>query len=114
MTLRSRLAGSLLSIAMLGLGGGADRLAAQAQPGCNAMGCEESAALAVALDSVLRAAGARGHPVGPGPRILRTVHRSPFREKGTLSPPVDRVTALISLSFGGAGQGMQSLIPPTS
>jgi len=93
MTLRLRPAASLLGVMIFGLGGGADRLAARVQTGCSAMVCEESAALVAALDSVLRAGEARGFLIRSGPRILRTVHRSPLRENGTLSPPVDRVTA---------------------
>jgi hypothetical protein len=66
--------------------------------GCTALNCAEQSVILVALDSVFAARAKEGAATTAGLRIWKTVHRSPFRMEGTLSPPVD-VIRQFDISF---------------
>lgn len=56
---------------------------------CSASLCAERVIIVMALEAVIAGQTPAGTPPLPGLRIWRTVHRSPFRMDGTLSPAVD-------------------------
>ena len=65
--------------------------AGQTWPPCAALNCQDEAVTVIAVDSLLREGASRGFPACEGPRIWRSVHASPFRREGRLSPPIDEL-----------------------